>query len=76
MASKLSAVVDKLLVAAETARQGDAADEEMVRQNPLKHMRVAGMTRREAQQAAIEKLTQYQPDGWEEAVRRIREAMR
>lgn len=75
MASKLHTTVDKLIKAIEDAGREGEADEELMRQDPLKYMRVSGMTRQEKFAAGIANLEKYKPDGWEQQVELIQKAM-
>jgi hypothetical protein len=73
--SRLKHIVDKLLEA-EKAAQADAhGSESNLASDPLRYMRVAGLTRLQAMQKAIDLLTEHQPKDWEQKVEQIRAAM-
>lgn len=73
--SRLKHIVDRLLEAEKAAQTDAHGSENNLASDPLRYMRVAGLTRLEAMQRAVDLLTEHQPDGWEQKIEQIRAAM-
>lgn len=71
----IAAQVDALVEHLDAQQRQEQLEQELMAIDPLKTMRVAGLSIHERQQKAVDLLTEHQPEHWEQKVAQIRNAM-